>query len=158
MDIGRLTVCAMVASLLTLAGCATSPEDEQRRKDMEADIDEILSYELDPLEYGEPKNCLSDNEYRSYRPLGKRHLLFWGRQEKLWVNVLRGRCSGLHNDDVFIMKPSMPGRLCDMDRFEVVGQLGSLSSIGALQSCVLGEFKPVTEAQVKEIENRLEMR
>lgn len=158
MNTGRLTVCALAASLLALAGCATSPEDEQRRKDMEADVDEILSYELDPLEYGESKTCLSDNEVRSYRALGKRHLLIRGRQERLWVNVLRGRCSGLYDDSVFIMKPNMPGRLCETDRFEVVDRLGSLSSIGATQSCMLGEFKPVTEAQVKEIENRLEMR
>jgi hypothetical protein len=158
MDIGKLIVCAMIASLLALAGCATSPEDEQRRKDMEADVDDILSYELDPLEYGKPKTCLSDHEYRSYRALGKRHLLFRGRQGRLWVNVLRGRCSGLYDDSVFIMKPNMPGRLCDTDRFEVVDRLNSLSDINAAAQCALGEFKPVTAAQVKEIENRLEMR
>ena len=158
MDIGKLIVCAMIASLLALAGCATSPEDEQRRKDMEADVDDILSYELDPLEYGKPKTCLSDHEYRSYRALGNRHLLFRGRQERLWVNVLRGRCPNLNDHSVFIMKPNMPGRLCDTDRFEVVDRLNSLSDINAAAQCALGEFKPVTAAQVKEIENRLEMR
>jgi hypothetical protein len=158
MDIGKLIVCAMIASLLALAGCATSPEDEQRRKDMEADVDDILSYELDPLEYGKPKTCLSDHEYRSYRALGNRHLLFLGRQERLWVNVLRGRCPNLRDHSVFIMKPNMPGRLCDTDRFEVVDRLNSLSDINAAAQCALGEFKPVTAAQVKEIENRLEMR
>jgi hypothetical protein len=158
MDTGKLATCAIVATLLALAGCATSPEDEQRRKDMEADVDEILSYELDPLEYGEPGKCLFDSEYRSYGALGDRHLLFRGRQEKLWVNVLRGRCPNLNEHSVFIMKPNMASRLCDGDRFEATDRLGSLSSIGALPQCVLGEFRPVTEAQVKEVENRLEMR
>lgn len=125
---------------------------------MEADIDEILSYELDPVDFGEPKNCLYETEYRSYEALGKRHLLFRGRQGKLWVNVLRGRCSSLDDDRVFVMKPSIGGRLCDADRFNLVDRFDTLSRTSAAPICVLGEFKPVTEAQVKEIERRLEMR
>jgi hypothetical protein len=153
-----LAVCTIIASLLAAAGCATSPEDEARRKEMEADVDEILAYELDPAEVGEPRNCLSNNDFRSYRALGNRHLLFEGQQGRLWVNVLRGRCSGLDDDSVFIMMPSMPGRLCEFDRFNVVDRFESLSSARSAPVCVLGEFKPVTEAQVKEVEDRLEMR
>ena len=111
-----------VAALLVLAGCAATPEDEQRRKDMEADIDDILSIELDPADFGEPKDCLSDSEYRSFRALGDRHLLFEGLRNKQWVNVLRGRCRHADDDSIFIMKPGMAGRLCDKDRFEVVDQ------------------------------------
>lgn len=151
-------VCMIILSLLTAAGCATSPEDEARRKEMEADIDEILSYELDPAEVGEIRDCLSENEFRSYRALGNRHLLFEGRRGKLWVNVLRGRCPNLNDDSVFIMLPGMAGRLCELDRFNVAYRFEALSRSGAAPTCVLGEFKPVTEAQVKEIENRLEMR
>lgn len=159
MDTGQLLIGTLVTSFLVLAGCAASPADEQRRKDMEADIDEILRYELDPLEYGEARNCLFDTEFDSYRALGKRHLLFRGRQGKQWVNVLRGRCSGLNDDSIFIMKPNMGSRLCDADRFNVVDRFESLARAEAsAPTCVLGEFKPVTEAQVKEIQNRLEMR
>ncbi len=154
----RLAVCLVIASLLTAAGCATSPEDEARRKEMEADIDEILAFELDPAEVGEPRNCLSENEFRRYRALGNRHLLFEGQRGKLWVNVLRGRCTSLDNDGVFIMKPGLSGRLCDLDRFNVVPRFESVSGARSAAGCVLGEFKPVTEAQVKEIEARLEMR
>jgi hypothetical protein len=125
---------------------------------MEADIDDILSYELDPAEYGEPGNCLSEAEYRSYRALGKRHLLFSGRQGKLWVNVLRGRCLRLSDDSVFIMRSSQGGRLCAMDRFNVVDRSDPLARADTSPMCILGEFKPVTEDQVKEIEDRLEMR
>lgn len=158
METRRLAICVITASLLAFAGCATSPEDEARRQEMEADIDEILGYELDPLEYGEPRDCLSDSAYRSYRALGKRHLLFQGRQGKLWVNVLRGRCSGLDDDSTFVMRPSMSGRLCALDRFNVVEPGGSLARASTAPTCILGEFKPVTEAQVREIEDRLEMR
>ena len=158
MDIRRLTICTLVASCVAFAGCATSPEDEQRRMDMEADIDEILSYELDPLEYGETRKCLSESEYRSYRALGKRHLLFWGRQDKRWVNVLRGRCSNLDRDSIFIMEHTTGTQLCKLDRFRVGDRLDSVRNASTMPTCVLGVFKPVTEDQVKEIENRLEMR
>lgn len=154
----RFVLCMVVASVVAITSCATSPEDERRKRDMEADIDEILTYELDETEYGEPKSCLSESEYRSFRALGDRHLLFRGRQGKLWVNVLRGRCFNLDDDSKFIMRPNMSGRLCDKDRFGAVSPLDTMPSTGAGLTCVLGEFKPVSEAQVGEIEDRLEMR
>jgi hypothetical protein len=158
MNIRKLAIGTTVASLLALAGCAISPEDEQRRKEMEADIDDILSIVHDPAEVGEPKRCLSETEFRSYRALGNRHLLFEGRQNRQWVNVLRGRCSGLHHDSVFVMKPNVSGRLCETDRFHVLDRFDSIARADSAPMCVLGEFKPVVEAQVKEIEKRLEMR
>jgi hypothetical protein len=150
--------CLVVASLLSLAGCATSPEDERRHLDMEADIDDILTYELDAAEYGEAKNCLNTYEYRSFRPLGNRHLLFEGRNDKQWVNVLRGRCAGLNKDSKFIMRQNMSNRFCDKDRFDIADYVDPYTLSGKGPTCVLGEFKPVTSAQVEEIENRLEMR
>lgn len=154
----RFAICFFVASNLSFAGCATSPEDERRRLDMEADIDDILTYELDPAEYGEPKTCLSAHEYRSFRPLGNRHLLFEGRNDKQWVNVLRGRCPGLHKDSKFIMRPNVSNRVCDKDQFDIADHIDPYTLSGKGPTCVLGEFKPVTAAQVEEIENRLEMR
>ena len=158
MDTRRLTICTLVASFVAFTGCATSPEDEERRKAMEADVDEILSYELDPLEYGEPRKCLSESDYRNYSALGKRHLLFSGRPGKQWVNVLRGRCSNLSRDSIFIMEPATSTQLCELDRFRVGDRLDSVRTASTMPTCVLGVFKPVTEAQVKEIEERLEMR
>ena len=157
----RFTIGTVVAALLALAACATSPVDEQKRQDMEADIDEILSYELDKTEYGEPGNCLSESQYRSYRPLGDRHLVFEGRDDKQWVNVLRGRCPGLDNGGFLVMTKSLSGRLCDKDRFEVADQVGSVVSRGSAgtgPTCVLGEFRPLAKSQLKEAEARLEMR
>ena len=158
MNTTRFAGCTISLALLALAGCATSELEERKRAEMEADIDDILSYELDPAEYGEPKSCLFESEYRSYRALGKRHLLFEGRQGRLWVNVLRGRCFGLDDNVTFIVKPNIGGRLCDKDRFSVVDRGGSLSRASTGPTCLLGEFRPVTEAQVEEIEQRLEMR
>ena len=158
MNIRALTIWTLAASFLALSGCASSPLDEQKRKDMEADVDDILSYEHDPAEVGEVKRCLMESEFRSYRALGNRHLLFEGRNNRLWVNVLRGRCPGLDDYSVFVTEPSVGGRLCDTDRFNVVDRFDSLGTARSGPTCVLGEFKPVTQAQVEEIEQRLEMR
>lgn len=158
MDTRKIAASAIIASFLALAGCAASPEDELRRQEIEADIDDIVSQELDPAEYGEPRSCLRDSEIRRYRALGQRHILFEGRQGRFWVNELRGRCLGLNDDSVFIMEPNRAGRLCDMDRFGVVDRAGLLPGGYTAPTCGLGKFKPVTEQQVQEIENLLQMR
>ena len=158
MSSGKIATGTIVAVLLALAACATSPVDEQRRIDMEADIDEIMSYELDETEFGDARNCLSDTQYRNIRPLGDRHLLFEGRRDKQWVNVLRGRCAGVNDHSVFIMRPASAGRSCDKDLFDITERAGSVvSGVGMGSTCVLGQFKPVAKAQLQEIEKRLEM-
>jgi hypothetical protein len=52
----------------------------------------------------------------------------------------------------------MSGRLCDKDQFSVLDPFDSLTSATMARLCILGVFKPVTKAQVEEIEDRLEMR
>jgi hypothetical protein len=155
------SACTVIAALLVLAGCASSPEAEEERLAKEADIDEIVNYKLDASEVGEDMKCLTNREYRSFRALGTRHLLFEGKKDKQWINVLRGRCTNLRFHNVFIMKPSSSGRLCDMDRFEVAnrGDAAALQNIAAAGgNCILGVFKPAVKMQVEEIEKRLEMR
>ena len=57
------------------------------------------------------------------------------------------------------MKPSMAGRSCDKDRFQITDRADSVTTgIGMGPTCVLGPFKPVAKAQLQEMENRLEMR
>ena len=153
--------CTVVAALLVLAGCATSPEEAEEKRAKEADIDEIVNYQLDASEVGDEKKCLTDNEYIRFRALGPRHLLFEGKKDKLWINVLRGPCAGLRFNDMFVTKPSTPGRLCDMDHFEALDRsdphvMSRVATAG--YKCLLGVFKPAVKAQVEEIEKRLKMR
>ena len=126
---------------------------------MEADIDEIVNYQLDESEVGLPKRCLNKNEYRRYRALGDRHVLFEGRGDKMWINVLRGRCTELRWGVVFIVEPSSAGQICDMDQFGV-SRRDSMhvneAAIAQNRTCVFGEFKPALPAQVEEIEDRLD--
>lgn len=154
-------VVAGATAFLLLPGCATSPEAEARRAAAEADIDEIMSYELDPDEYGEVKRCLSGHDFDNFRALGDRHILFEGRRGKLWINTLRGRCSDLRHSDVLVVRQYTGSRMCDMDRFSAgdwfdYGARRRPSDWGTGAACVLGRFHPVTEAQVAEIESVLE--
>lgn len=167
----RLCVRQIVISLafvgaLLFAGCATTPEVENRRRAVEADIDEILSLPLDPTEFGETRKCLLDSQYRNFRPLGDRHILFEGRRDKLWINTLRGRCRDLRHGGVLVVKSFSGTRMCDMDRFQVADWFawpwyrrwpwhwGSAWATGPI--CSLGKFQPVLESQVEEIEALLD--
>jgi hypothetical protein len=168
MGTSKYAITMACAVALFCAGCATSPEAESRRQAIEADIAEILSYELDPAEFGETKRCLSDHEYRNFRALDDQRILFEGRRDKLWINTLRGRCHDLRFGDVLIVRSFSGTRMCDMDRFEVADwfhwpwyrrwpwQWGG--SWGTGTSCSLGKFQPVTQAQVEEIEALLRSR
>lgn len=154
----RFFIGAFIAALLSFSGCASSAESEHRRQEVEADIDDILTYKVDPTEVGEPKRCLSKTEYRDYRALGDRHVLFEGRRDKQWINVLRSRCSDLRRGGIFVMKSASGGRVCNADIFQVVDRVATMSmrDLETGPTCMLGEFKPVTRAQVEEIEKRLD--
>ena len=164
----RYIVYVSSASLLLLAGCATSPEAENRHQAKEADIQAILAVQLDPAEYGETKRCLSDVEYRTFRALDDQRILFEGRRNKLWINTLRGRCPELRWGDVLIVRQFASARMCDGDRF-TVGEWFDFPwyrrwpwhwgpNWGMGMECMLGKFQPVTENQVAEIEAVLERR
>jgi hypothetical protein len=158
---------AFAASLL-LAGCATSPEAESRRLAIEADIDSILSQPLDAAEFGETKRCLSDMEYRNFRALDDKRILFEGRRDKQWINTLRSRCPDLQYGGILVVTSFSNMRMCDMDRFQVADWFdwpwyrrwpwhwGGNWGMG--MQCMLGKFQPVTAGQVAEIEAVLKSR
>ncbi len=128
----------------------------------EADIDAILSVQFDPAKYGETRRCLADREYRSFRPLGDRHILFDGSRGRLWINILQHRCSDLRYGDVVVVRPFGGMRMCQMDQFQVADWFdwpwyrrwpwhwGPSWGTGIRRA--LGEFQPVTAEQVAEIE------
>ena len=161
-----MAIGLLFCAALLFAGCATAPDVEKRRQDVESDIDEILSLQLDPDEFGESRRCLSEHDYRSFRPLGDRHILFEGRKGKFWINTLRGRCYDLRHGDVLVVRSFSTTRMCDMDSFQVADWFdwpwyrrwpwhwsGSWTSG---RRCSLGKFQPVLEGQVREIEALLD--
>jgi hypothetical protein len=159
---------ALFAASLLIAGCATSPEVESRRQETEAVIASILSEPLDPEIYGETKRCLADREYRNFRALDDRRLLFEGRRDKLWLNTLRMRCPDLRHYSVLVVRSFSARRMCDMDTFQAADWFDWpwyrrwpwrwWSAWGIGMHCTLGKFQPVTESQVAEIEAVLKSR
>ncbi|MGB5335104.1 MAG: DUF6491 family protein [Woeseiaceae bacterium] len=162
----RTAIGLLSCAALLVTGCATAPDAGKRRQEVESDIDEILSLQLDPAEYGETKRCLSEHEYRSFRPLGDRHILFEGRKGRFWINTLRGRCNDLRHGDVLVVRSFGTSRMCDMDSFQVADWFdwpwyrrwpwhwGGTWNTG--MRCSLGKFQPVLEGQVQEIEALLD--
>jgi hypothetical protein len=158
MNVRRSAAC-VVAVLLIIAGCASSPEDEDRRRAIEADIQEILSLSLG--EDVKPLRCLSEAQYRGFRALDEKHMLFTSTGGKLWINVLRNRCHDLRHGSILRVRSHSYSRICDTDRFAVDDwfdwpwysrwpwQWGAWSTG---MTCTFGQFYPVTEGQVAEIE------
>lgn len=156
------------AILLLCAGCATSPDVVTRRQIAEAEINAILSVQLDPAEYGEIKSCLADREYHNFSVLDDRHILFEGLRDKMWVNTLRSSCPDLRRGSLIRVQSFSWSRICDTDSFQVgewfdrtwyrswPWHWGGGSDMG--MQCSLGKFQPVTKDQVEEIRAALKSR
>ena len=164
----RYTVTVGWAVVLFVTGCAVSPEAEERRLAMEADIADILSIPLDPDEYGTTKRCLSDMDFRTFRALDDKRVLFVGRRDRLWLNTLKFRCHDLRYGDVLVVRSFSSLRLCELDTFQVADWFdwpwyrrwpwhwGGDWGMGP--QCTLGKFQPVTAEQVADIEAVLRAR
>jgi len=166
MAVIKYAIYTLLAVSLLFAGCATSPEVEGQRQEIEAVIASILSEPLDPEIYGKTKRCLADQEYRNFRVLDDRRLLFEGRRDKLWLNTLRMRCPDLRHHSVLVVRSFSARRMCDMDTFQASDWFDWpwyrqwpwrwWSTWG--MNCTLGKFQPVTGSQVAEIEAVLKSR
>jgi hypothetical protein len=144
---------------LLVAGCATTPDGEDRREAIEADIQDILNLSLG--QDGKPLRCLSEIQYSGFQALDDKHILFTGTGGKAWINTLRNRCYDLRHGSVLRVRSHSLSRICDTDRFAVdewfewpwysrwPWRWGSWSTG---MTCTLGKFYPVTEGQVEEIE------
>lgn len=168
MAVIKYAIYTLLAVSLLFAGCATSPEVEGQRQEIEAVIASILSEPLDPEIYGKTKRCLADQEYRNFRVLDDRRLLFEGRRDKLWLNTLRMRCLDLRHHSVLVVRSFSARRMCDMDTFQASDWFDWpwyrqwpwrwWSTWGMGMNCTLGKFQPVTGSQVAEIEAVLKSR
>lgn len=167
MKVLYLRVGGVFLLLSLIAGCAT-PESAERRRAAEADINEILSLSVDQSGKSLARNCLSELEYRDYRALDERYLVFEGRGDQLWVNKLRTRCPDLGYGSVLAIESFSSLRICDGDSF-VVSEWFDWpwyrrwpwhwgTAFGTGIQCTLGEFVPVSPDQLAEIEAALERR
>lgn len=153
-----------LSAALLLTACAVAPEGEARRQAVEADIDAILSQPA-AAELGDTQRCLSNTQFDSFRALDDEHILFEGLRNRRWINTLSVPNPDLRYGDVLVVKQFSGSRLCEDDRFYATDWFdypwyrrwpwnwGPSWSSGT--QGMLGEFQPVTAAQVAEIEAAL---
>jgi hypothetical protein len=113
--------------------------------DADAQLAFILDNPLKESDYARHERCLFPRTYRSVEILDKRHLLFVGTRDDLWLNQLRVDCIGLRKDSMLVFEVREQS-LCDMDSFRSAPRNGGMTGeFGA--HCTLGHFEPITPAQ-----------
>jgi uncharacterized protein DUF6491 len=94
---------------------------------------------------GETKNCVSSIRIDRTSALDDRHILFEMRNNKVYLNRLRGRCSRLGYEDSFMYKTTT-NQVCNGEIITVLhnGDAGA--------SCSLGKFELLEEVEASEDE------
>ena len=126
-----------VLTIAVVAGAEPSAADKQTKAER---LEAILTETLPESDYREMTRCLSTHAYRNVEILSDRYLLFKGTHDRVWVNRLRQRCSGLRRNVVLQFRLS-GSNICANDLVSVWNPL--FRSIGA--SCALGQFEEIDE-------------
>ena len=116
--------------------------------------EEILANPLDDAAYSSNRRCLSVGRYRQVDILNSQTLVFRGRGNRAWVNVLPRRCVGLRRDMILAIERRGP-RICSRDQFRAMPRVGA--AVGTA-FCSLGMFRPVDADNLGAIEGALEAR
>jgi hypothetical protein len=156
MSPGYLVRSCLAITAFFLAGCSTPPEIEQHIQARQARIDAILKTASPRIA---SERCLNSSQYHHVRVLDNRRILFEGRRDQYWLNVLPARCSGLQSGDALRVERISGQRLCQFDslyplewfawpwyrRWPWYWNSGP--------KCTLGEFLPLTSDQVQQLDS-----
>lgn len=141
---------AHVLVVLALGSIGSNAADiAESASDTPGDADVQLAFILDnPLkesDYSASDRCLFQRTYQSIEILDRRHLLFVGSRDDLWLNQLRMDCIGLQRDSVLVFDMRQAS-LCDLDSFHGVARNASGGDFGNAH-CTLGHFERITPQQ-----------
>ena len=137
-----------LAILLALAGCASRSDNDE---DSYARIQQIVGAES--TSDVQPDRCLSTHEYQSVKVLDDGHLVFEGTGDRQWLNQLRTRCVGLRPRATLLFDLHA-NQVCNLDSFTAVSKVFWFWQRES-GTCVLGNFHPVSSAQVEMIRREL---
>ena len=143
-------------TLLLAAAClaAATAEKPEPAQDDEPPItaEEILANPLGEEAYEQSTRCLSTGKYRRVEILNHRILVFYGRGDEMWLNILPNRCMGLQPDMILeIERRGM--RVCARDQIRGVSRF---RTDAASMPCSLGEFHTTRPENVTAIREALE--
>ena len=142
-----MAITRRCAALLTLAAAAVTPGAlAERARDEAAPLtaEQVLANPLDESAYERKARCLATARYRRVEIIGDTALVFHGRGEDVWLNMLPRRCIGLRRDMVLAIEQSNL-RVCARDRFRGLTRGNFEMSTAA---CLLGEFEHLERDQL----------
>ena len=113
--------------------------------------DDQASSDADSGEYFQLENCIRTAQIRSTDIIDDRTIVFYMSHQKIFVNQLPRRCSGLRIADAFSYRTTI-SQLCNVDVIRVVRTFGRRLDTGP--SCGLGKFRPATEEEVAMLKNK----
>lgn len=142
--------------MLLAAACLAAATAEEREPvpDDKTPItaEEILANPLGEEAYRQSLRCLSTGKYRRIEIMNHQVLVFHGRGDEMWLNILPNRCMGLQPDMILeIEKRGM--RVCARD--QVRGKPRFRTDAPSMP-CSLGEFHPTRPENVTAIRDALE--
>lgn len=147
----RGTLIGLLAAACT-AAVSAEKEDEAQDAEPRITAEEILANPLGEEAYEQSSRCLSTGKYRRVEVMNNQILVFHGRGDNMWLNILPSRCMGLQPDMILeIEKRGM--RLCARDQFR---GLPRFRPDGSSMPCTLGEFHPTRPENVTAIRDALE--
>lgn len=130
------------ATWLAMPAAAKDAETAADSSDAPPDIptvEEVLAAPLADRDYSQSRRCLSKNRYRRIDIVTDQALVFVGRGDTVWLNMLPYRCHGLRRDMVLVLEQSSM-RACARDRLR---GLARSSAEPATTACALGQFQPL---------------
>ena len=137
---------AFVCPVLLIAATVSPGDAATQSEGAVPTVQEILASPLDDQAYSNTTRCLAMARYRRVEIVGDQALVFHGRGDNAWLNVLPRRCAGLRPHMVLALERSV-FRVCAMDRFKGLPR-GSTTEFGT-GICSLGTFEHMTSEQVQ---------
>ncbi len=131
---------------------AEDSEDAEITTEPPMTAEEILANPLGDEAYAQSSRCLSTGKYRRVEIMNNQVLIFHGRGDEIWLNILPNRCMGLEADMILsIERRGM--RLCARDQFTGVPRFRPDTNS---MPCTLGDFHPTRPENVAAIRDALE--
>ena len=123
----------LLLTAAAMAGCATAPQSAQRSAEAQAELQQLLAGRV----AGPAMTCLPS--YRSGQMVViDDNTLAFRDGSRVYVNNLRGACSGLGSGFYTLVTRSFGGGLCRGD----IADVADPSTGMVYGSCVIGDFVP----------------
>ena len=128
-----------------LAGCATQEEAPSAEEPLT--VEEVLATTLGDDAYGETTRCVSRHLVNRTEVLDDKHILFWGRGDRVWLNTLRSRCVGMRPRDTLQLEVR-DNQICNFDMVSTIERFGA-GFMPVSARCGLGDFVEINKEQAQ---------